>query len=492
MLDRNTPILVGVGQVNGDSGAEEPLDLIQLAVERALEDAGVTALPLDLVALSKIGTKAYSNAPGRLRDRLGVPDARTLQANHGGHTSQILLGYAATEIAEGRSRAALIAGGELGSLLKKGVQDSDTGTPQAAPFASPEADGHPDLAMGDDLYQWLLHPQEAALGIAEPIQLYPLMDTALGAALGRKREEHLAEVSRLWARFSEIAAKNPYAADQTGYSAEQIATASPTNRYVGYPYTKLMNSNQFVDQAAALLLCSVGVARDLGISSDRWVFPHAGVTAHSPFVSERGQLHDVPALTAAGSELEQLLGRPIPDVEWIDLYACFPFAVQAQARALGLDPGRDLTLTGGMRFGGGPWNNYGTHMIANLTLKLREHPEAMAVCSTNGGLATRFCLMAYSGRARDEGFRMLPYPLADPTPRRRLEAHPRGTGKIEAYTAMHDRGNQPTRGIAACLLDDGARAWALLDDAEDLESILTNDPIGRRVRFGDAPARIES
>ena len=35
--------------------------------------------------------------------------------------------------------------------------------------------------MGDDLFQWICHPHEGALGIAEPIQMYPLMDTALGA-----------------------------------------------------------------------------------------------------------------------------------------------------------------------------------------------------------------------------------------------------------------------------------------------------------------------
>ena len=43
--------------------------------------------------------------------------------------------------------------------------------------------------------------------------------------------------------------------------AEEIATPSPDNRMVGFPYTKLLNANMQVDQAAALLLCSVDAAR---------------------------------------------------------------------------------------------------------------------------------------------------------------------------------------------------------------------------------------
>lgn len=488
-MDDRTPVIVGVGQVVGGEGANEPVDLVVTAVERALADCGGRGLPIELVALTKIGTQRYRNAPLRVARRIGRPEARTLQANHGGHTTQVVLCQLAEQIAAGRLRAALLAGGELGSSLRTGRADSDTGTPTRG--GEPDADAPwPDLALGDDLAQWIGHPHELALGIAEPIQMYPLMETALGAALGRRRDEHVAAISRLWARMSEVAAHNPFAADRRGYTADEIACPDPSNRYVGFPYTKRMNSNQFVDQAAAILLCSVGVARALGIAPERWVFPWAGVGAHEPFVSERWHLHESRALAVAGRALEERIGRPLREVELVDLYACFPFAVQAQARALALAPEAVPTLTGGMRFAGGPWNNYGTHMIANVVERLREEPDALALASTNGGFASRFCVVAYSGRPKPDGFRPLPAPFADPGPRRPLALAPRGPGRIEGYTIPHDRRREPTHAIAACRLADGARAWARLESPRDVEAMLAADPIGWTVGFDARGARL--
>ena len=107
---------------------------------------------------------------------------RTLQANHGGQTSQVILCHVAAEIAQGRIDAAVVAGGELGSAIRSGRLVADLGTPNDDADTGGDLP-YPDDALGDDLYQWMCHPHEAALGIAEPIQMYPVMDTALGAAL---------------------------------------------------------------------------------------------------------------------------------------------------------------------------------------------------------------------------------------------------------------------------------------------------------------------
>ena len=75
-----------------------------------------------------------------------------------------------------------------------------------------------------------------------------------------------------------------------------------------------------------------------------------------------------------------LAGIGVDDLSHVDLYSCFPSAVQIAARELGLGVDRDLTVTGGMSFAGGPWNNYTMHGIAAMSdgldvLRRERFPE---------------------------------------------------------------------------------------------------------------------
>ena len=113
---------------------------------------------------------------------------------------------------------------------------------------------------------------------------------------------------------------------------------------ISWPYTKLMNSNNMVDQGAALILTSVEAATRLGIPTDRWVFPYAGTDAHDTYsISERAELHRSPAIRIGGARALELAGLGIDDMDHVDLYSCFPSAVQVAATELGLpvdDPAR--------------------------------------------------------------------------------------------------------------------------------------------------------
>ena len=98
-------------------------------------------------------------------------------------------------------------------------------------------------------------------------------------------------------------------------------------------------------------------------------------------MSERAELAAAPAIRAAGQAALRHAGVGIDDVAYVDLYSCFPSAVQIAARALGLpidDPGRPLTVTGGLTFAGGPGNNYTGHSIATLVQRLRADAEGSA------------------------------------------------------------------------------------------------------------------
>ena len=53
-------------------------------------------------------------------------------------------------------------------------------------------------------------------------------------------------------------------------------TPSASNRPLAFPYNKWHSTQWTVNQAAALMLCSVEVATRCGVPTDRWVFPLAG------------------------------------------------------------------------------------------------------------------------------------------------------------------------------------------------------------------------
>ena len=166
--------------------------------------------------------------------------------------------------------------------------------------------------------------------------------------------------------------------------------------------------------------------RALGIPEDRWVFLHAGADASDHwFVSNRDDLHSSPAIRTAGPAALELAGIGIDDLAHVDLYSCFPSAVQVAARELGLGLDRQLTVTGGMSFAGGPWNNYTMHGIATMAGVLRDDPGidgpgARPTAATSPSTPSASTRPSHPPRARSAG----PPPRTRSTPPR-TRARPR-------------------------------------------------------------------
>jgi acetyl-CoA C-acetyltransferase len=246
-----------------------------------------------------------------------------------------------------------------------------------------------------------------------------------------------------------------------------------------------MNSNNAVEQAAALIVCSAERARALGVARDRWVFPVAGTEAHDTYaLSERADLASSPAIRIAGQRLFELAGRDVDDVAHVDLYSCFPSAVQIAARELGLGTDRALTVTGGMSFAGGPWNDYVTHSIATMVDVLRRDTGAVGLCTANGGFITKHALGLYSTEPPAHGFRSAePQDEVDAQPQREVCDEHDGAVTVESWTVMFDRDGAPETGIVACLLDDGRRTWGTTRDDEVLKAMTAEEMIGRRAHL---------
>jgi acetyl-CoA C-acetyltransferase len=163
-------------------------------------------------------------------------------------------------------------------------------------------------------------------------------------------------------------------------------------------------------------------------------------------------------------------------VAHVDLYSCFPSAVRLAARAVGLDEDRDLTVTGGMSFAGGPWNNYVTHALATMVHRLRDHPGDLGLVSANGGLASKQSFGVYCSHPPAAGFRLAhAQEEVDAVPGREVRGDHEGPVTVEAYTVMHDRSGVPVQAIAATLTAAGERAWATSDDPAVLDELLDDE-----------------
>ncbi|KAE9708622.1 hypothetical protein, partial [Escherichia coli] len=140
-------------------------------------------------------------------------------------------------------------------------------------------------------------------------------------------DEHRRRIGELWAGFSAVAQGNPHAWNRNAVTAQEISEPSTGNRMISWPYTKLMNSNNMVDQGAVLILTSVDKAKQLGIPRDGWVFPYAGTDAHDTYlIAERAAFDRSPAIRIAGSRALELAGKGVDDMDFVDLYSCFPSA----------------------------------------------------------------------------------------------------------------------------------------------------------------------
>ncbi len=481
-LDPRTPVIIGVGQrsqrVDRGEPALEPVDLMVEAARHAARDAS----NIDVTAIDSVRTVGLLSwrylDPGTLvAERLGVGhEVDSAVTAMGGNSPQMLVNESALDIAAGRTECALLAGAE--SWRTRMAFRADGGKPD---WTVEPDDTAPARIIGSELQMNL--EAETDLGIFMPVQVYPMFEQARRHHLGRSMDEHLGHLGRLWSGFSEVAAHNPHAWSQESMTPEEVVTPTPSNRMVGLPYTKVMNSNNAVEQGAAVLLCSVEVAERLGVPRDRWVFPLAGGDGHEhPFISHRDNLYTSPAVGVIGRATLDAAETTIDEVGHFDLYSCFPVAVQVGADELGIDLDRKLTQTGGLSFAGGPWNNYVMHGIAAMVDTLRADPGATGLVWGNGGYLTKHAFGIYSTAPPANGFRHVhPQDEIDALPSRELSTDHDGPATVESWVVMHGRDGNPEAAFLALLLDDGRRAWGTTTDADAMAVMVAEDMIDRVV-----------
>ncbi|MUL46425.1 acetyl-CoA acetyltransferase [Mycobacterium sp. CBMA293] len=477
-LDPRTPVLVGYGQVNqyDENPAGEPVDLMEAAA-RAAADAKVLEA-VDAVRIVNLLSVRYRDPGLLLAERIGAPNAATRYTPVGGNVPQSLVNQACLDIQQGRNEVVLIAGGETWRTRTrlKARGERLAGTEQDA--SVPMAPSDPEFTMAG--------PVELRIGLVAPSHVYPMFEQALRIEAGEAPEEHRRRIGELWSRFSEVAQGNSHAWSREAVSAEQIWQPSADNRMISWPYTKLMNSNNMVDQGAVLILTSVGKADQLNIPRERWVFPYAGTDAHDTYlIGERASFSGSAAIRIAGRRVLELTGLGVDDIDAVDVYSCFPSAVQVAARELGLpldDPARPLTVTGGLTFAGGPWNNYVSHSIATMADRLVANPGQVGLITANGGYLTKHSFGVYSTEPPAHEFRWEDVQSAvDAEPTVVAEDGWSGAGTVETWTTPVTREGVAEKVFVAVRTPSGSRALAVITDASQAEASTREDIAGATV-----------
>ncbi|MDW3219820.1 MAG: hypothetical protein R8F63_14490 [Acidimicrobiales bacterium] len=474
-IDPRTPVIIGAAQVSqravdDPEHAPDAIDLMTEAVRAAGADSGANVLDaIDLIAVVG-GLWRYRNPGVLIADELGI-EADGLLTTFGGNLPIHATAVLGERIASGELDMVVVSGGECNETRRRlAAQDKKPRVREETRADEAESFG-PPLDMGDRV--------AIERGGEIPFNSYAVLDSAIRASRHESLDEARDRAAALWAGYAAVAADNPHAADRRGMSSAKIREPSPTNRMVAWPYTKAMCANNHVDQAAALILCASETADRLGVPEERRVYPHLCVTAHDTLtLVDRENVAEVPGLEAAAAELRSRLGD-IDTIDHIDLYSCFPSIVTLTSGALGLTPGRRLTVNGGLAFAGAPLNFAAGQALVAMVHTLRADPGSRGLVQGNGGHATKHALGVYSTTAPER-----PSELVDlgpkGTPRPIVGPDHVGTGTMLGATVEYDA-HGPTRAIAIVEYDDGGRSWANSSDPEIMQLITQEETVGLAV-----------
>ncbi len=491
----NTPVIIGVGEASEridapDYAALSPVALAAAAAQAALDDAGVPASALDVIAsirqfeVSGPGSRApfgrSDNFPRSVGKRIGADPARAIWEVVGGQGPQHLVNEFAHAIAAGEMGVALMCGSEAISTVRHLESKGES-----RDWAEEVGGQVEDRGYGMD---GLLTAELAQHGARTPIQLYALFENARRARLGDDRAAYALKMGRLFAPFTQEASKNPHAMSREVYSAEQLATVTGPNRLTSDPFPRRMVARDQANQGAAVLMTSVGKARELGVPEDKWIYLYGGADVKERTVIEREDLSRSPASVLAIEKALKVADMKPADLGVIDLYSCFPIAVFNICDGIGLAPddARGLTVTGGLPFFGGAGNNYSMHAIAEMIRRLRSAPDKAGLVAANGGFLSKYSVGVYGAKARPfTAFESKTLQAEiDAWPAPKLDPAYAGPAKVETYTVDYS-GPAPKAVVIGRTADDTRIvAMAPAEDEALVRRLIDEEPLGGEIIVG--------
>jgi len=526
------PVLVGVGcttqrRPENVFDGLDPIDLSVESLEMALQDAGVSRDCIEAVVfvdmlselrLDRKDAPAFKNPPLSVVQRAKLvntsPD-KCFLSTLGGNASQFCVNEAAERIANGEFDCALVTGAEAIDTL---MQAKKRGYKIAVGGVSSEHDKV--FAWGDNplpgtfptrigssekvnSLQDLLH------GLVDMPNAYALVEQAVRLADGVSWETRQHGNAKMFHGYSTVAKeneKNSWFPQER--SVANIETVTSDNRWVAYPYPKLMCAIMDVNQAASIIVMSDEKARSLGVPEEKWVYLHgcADCNDPSPRLLERPNFARCPGMGIVAKMTFESANIPVGRVSLFDVYSCFPVAVRMACREFGIDTvvdiennSKQLTVTGGLPFHGGPGNNYSTHGIVQIVHRLREEPGTFGLVTANGGTLSKHSAGVYSTTPYSITHPKHPNQFRRPSCTRHLKAlaHTRVktplnpgncTGRIQYFTVAYQAKTQAIVVGEVLTGSQVGKRFIAISTAEDTVKEFTNskcdeDLIGRDIQI---------
>jgi acetyl-CoA C-acetyltransferase len=163
----------------------------------------------------------------------------------------------------------------------------------------------------------------------------------------------------------------------------------------------------------------------------------------------------------------QAFGLTIDNVDLIDLYSCFPVAVEIYAAELGISLDRDPTVTGGMPFAGGPCSNYVLQATCRMVTK------------------QGFGLWSSEPPPTDFHFVDLTDAVALKSKPRRVLENYNGPACVVGYTAVYEPNTAP-RAIAIADVEGQGRVVAASEDPEVAARMQSKEFCGQAIGVNGA------
>jgi len=471
------PVVIGLGitqQKGSYAELDEALFLMEKVAMQAINDCGNSKIKdfIDVIDIPK-GFWRYRDPGKWIAEKNNFSNAKT-SVNKIGVLQQHLINNTCNKIIKSEIRAGLILGGEsrakMIAALKEGIE-----------YKEMELSTNPDqyVKAKDDLYG---EGEAEALGLMA-VGYYAVMESAMRKSKSLTLKEHEDYLGSMYADFSEIASKNQYAASDKSISKDQIMLANSDNKPMAYPYNKYHCTSWNVSQASAILICEEGLADQLNISKQKRIYPMASSeTNHMIALIQRPSLISSAGLKLASEKINEVVDKHSINLNLIDLYSCFPVAIQQFENVLNLNTKTSRTITGAMPFAGGPLNNYMLHATVQALLKLRTESGHSLITGVSGMMTKQsFCLWSSEYQ--------MPFYHADVTKKAQQLDKPipisnakHGNGIVIGYTVLYE-GTKPTLGVFYIEDSQGERKVVTSEDKAVITSMREEEWIEKEISF---------